>query len=86
MHTRLNSALFILLTRFGSDWHKLREQVPIDLLVYMSEVCPERSLLDIFPGGPLHYLLGANTILDWLNKMLPGFVSHAIEAPVADGG
>ena len=60
--------------------------MPINLLVYISKVCPDRSLLDIFPGGPLHYLLGVNTIVDWLNKMLPGFVVHAIEAPVADGG
>ena len=26
--------------------------MPINLLVYISKVCPDRSLLDIFPGGP----------------------------------
>ena len=60
--------------------------MPIDILVYISKVCPERSLLDIFPGGPLHYLLGVNTVLDWLDKMLPGFVEQAIEAPKGEDG
>jgi len=32
--------------------------MPINLLVHMSRVCPDRSLLDVFPGGPLRYLLG----------------------------
>ena len=36
------------------------KEMPMDLLVYTSEICPDRNLLDLFPGGPLHYLLGVN--------------------------
>ena len=58
----------------------------MDLLLYISEICPDRNILDPFPGGPLHYLLGVNTVLDCLNTMLSAFVLHAVESPVSEGG
>ena len=59
---------------------------PVEVLQHVFEVFPNKTLLDVMPGGPLHYLLVVNTFLEWLEKLLPGFVQSSIEAPVSAGG
>jgi len=59
---------------------------PVDVLKYFFDVFPSKTLLDVLPGGPLHYLLVVNTFLDWLDRLLPGFVQSSVEAPISEGG